>query len=282
MLADGGKVRVVLDLSRIARMRPSGAVLLLAEVDRALAKPGGAKRITVRRPQNDVVDQVMQQIGIYERLGIACSTAPSDESVVHWRAATGVISDGVTGGTILLNYDGRLADGLTRGLYDGVVEAMTNTVQHAYDGSIGSRLKHGLGRRWWMLSHERDNLLTVAICDLGIGIPRSLPRSKTFALSDVKTLWRKLGLNTSDASAIEVAIRLGETRTGQKGRGKGLAEIVEAVNLSDSGGVFISSNRGVLSCAPGKRHVTRNTPHSIHGTLIHWSVPISGETDGEN
>lgn len=266
-------IGVILDFTFVERITAAGAVLLMAEIDRALA---GLTVIQARRSRHHIVDQVLQQIGVYEKLGIQCETPPGDDSVIHWRQASGVLSDGQKGGGLLENYEGRLADGIRKGLYAGIIEAMTNTLHHAYDGQIGEQLKHQIGKRWWMLSQEKDGNLSVAICDLGIGIPRSLPRSKSFSFSDVKALWRNLRLDGSDASAIQVALKLGTTRTRLKGRGKGLADIVEAVDLSESGGVFISSNKGVFTSHNGKVRAHNHT-HSIRGTLIYWVVPI-GET----
>jgi hypothetical protein len=189
-------------------------------------------------------------------------------------SASGVATEGEKGGSILEAYQGRLAENLTSDLYAGIVEAMTNTIHHAYAGQIGKELGRFIGRRWWALSQERDGELTVAICDLGIGIPRSLPRSASFSNSTVRAVWKALGLDSSDASAIKVALELGRTSTGQRGRGRGLSEIVEAADLSDGGRVLISSNKGVFVSVDGDSYA-RNHSHSIHGTLIHWTVRIS-------
>lgn len=265
-------IHLVLDFSGVEKMTPAGSVLLTAEIDRALA--GDETTVQAKVARHPIIHQVLEQIGIYHRLGIKCDTVPVDENVIHWRPASGVLSDGQTSGTLLDNYDGRLAEGIRRGLYAGIVEAMTNTVHHAYDGEEGRRLKQSIGRRWWMLSQEKDGQLTVAICDLGIGIPRSLPRSSSFPHKAVRELWSVLGLDNSDASAIRVAIEMGKTRTKLKGRGKGLSDIVDAVNLSPEGSVYLASNRGVFTCHKGTTKA-RNHSNSIRGTLVHWVVPVA-------
>lgn len=265
--------RVVLDFSQVERIYPAGAVLLVAEVHKALSIPGSL--LQARRCRAKLVDEVLQQIGVYSGLGIQCEEEPSSESVIHWRQASGVLAEGSAGGTILENYQGRLAEGLTRGIYDGMVEAMTNTIHHAYADDVpgGSELRKHIGKRWWVLSEERDGMLTVVIADLGVGIARSLPRSKTYDSKTVREFWRNAGLDRSDGSAIAVAVRLGRTRTEAKERGRGLADIVEAVNLSDQGSVLICSNRGNFSASKGKERV-HTSDDSIHGTLVHWKVPI--------
>jgi hypothetical protein len=264
---------VVIDFSDVETIYPAGAVLLLAEVDRARSAQGSL--LQARRCRTRLSDEVLQQIGVYNRVGIVCDEEPSSESVIHWRAASGVLAEGSAGGTILSNYEGRLAEPLTRGLYDGMVEAMTNTVHHAYADEVpgGAALRKNIGRRWWVLSEERDGMLAVVIADLGVGIPRSLPRSKTYTSETVREFWRNAGLDKTDGSAIAIAVRLGRTRTLAKERGRGLADIVQAVNLSDQGSVLICSNRGNFYAKEGSERVN-NSQDSVSGTLVHWRVPL--------
>ena len=255
-------------------------MLLLAEIDRA-ALGQLSQTLRIVRCTDPVIHAVLCQIGVYVT-GEGPTQEAEREDVRHWRYATGVASEGEKGGTFLEAYEGRLANGLTNDLYAGIVEAMTNTVHHAYADPAGAELRRFIGRRWWALSQERDGDLTIAFCDLGIGIPRSLPRSSTFARPMVQAMWKKLGLDRSDANAIRVAVELGRTSTGQEGRGRGLSEIVEAANLSSEGRVLISSNRGVFVSVGGKAQAHDHS-HSIRGTLIHWTVRFAdgGDSDGE-
>lgn len=126
-----------------------------------------------------------------------------------------------------------------------------------------------------MLSQELDGILTVAICDLGVGIPRSLPSSSTYKAATIREFWRSTGLDKTDGSAISVAVQLGRSRTDEKQRGHGLADIVEAVKLATGGRVLITSNRGIFVSVDGKDNVY-NHPRSANGTLVYWSVPIEG------
>lgn len=274
-------ISLLIDFHRVQHIHPSGAILLTAEIHRALHDPTRKRVVYGNRAQNSLADQVLKQIGIYELLAVECSIEPDDETVRHWRAASGNLSEGEKGGSLIEKYDGRLADGIARGIYDGIVEAMTNTLHHAYIGKLGKELCYGLGRRWWMLSQEKDQALTVAICDLGIGIPRSLPLGQTFSRDIVRHLWSKLKLDRNDGNAIKVALELGRTRTNQKGRGKGLSEIIDAVNLSDDGMVLISSNRGIFTSS-AEGGYTHTDSHSIQGTLILWRVPVAAKDDEGN
>lgn len=269
-------VRLIIDFSGARSVNSAGGVFLIAELDRALQSGGAVIQGT--RSKTPLVEEVFQQIGIYQKLGLKCDVAPSSDSVIHWRVASGTLAEGSAGGSILEEYEGILTEGLTRGLYDGVVEAMTNTVHHAYPDTNEGRLRrHKIGRRWWMLSQEKDGTLTVAICDLGVGIPKSLPRSRTYSSETLREFWRNTGLDRSDGSAISVAVQLGRSRTGEKQRGHGLADILEAVKLSPGGRVLITSNRGILTSREGKDSV-HNHSRSANGTLVHWSIPVSPES----
>jgi len=254
--------------------------MIRAEIDRAIAGTRVAKPFLCVRPDDDRMDEVFAQIGLYDSIDEPCEVNSDRDDVKHWRLATGVLSEGEQGGSMLESYKGRLADRLERGLYEGIVEAMTNTVHHAYEGSHGNRLRHMIGKRWWLLSQERDGLLTVAICDLGIGIAESLPRSGTFTVDAVRQFLKGNGLSSNDANAIRAAVELGNTRTKIAGRGRGLHDIVEAANLSAGGSVMIGSNRGVFTVADGKSYA-RNFDDSVRGTIIWWVVRIAdNEQDG--
>jgi hypothetical protein len=274
-VAENPLARIIIDFSETKSVASSGAVFLIGEIDRAIA--ARAATIQARRSKTPLVEEVFQQIGIYAKLGIVCDIAPSSESVIHWQVASGTLAEGEKSGSILESYEGRLPDGLTKGLYDGLVEAMTNTVHHAYpDDQEGKRRRRNLGKRWWMLSQERDGILTIVFCDLGIGIPRSLPKSKTYEASTLREFWRNTGLDRSDASAISVAIQIGKSRTGLKQRGYGLAEIVSGANGRPEGGVLITSNKGIFFANDDEENVY-NDRHSVNGTLIQWTTPIISE-----
>lgn len=265
-------VQLLLDFRPMQKVTPLGCVLLVAELDRALAD--GSTRIQAHPASQPIIHQVLEQVGIYKRLGVKCDVTPTDESVIHWRSASGVLAEGQTGGSLLENYEGRLAEGIRKGLYAGIVEAMTNTVHHAYVGADGAQLRRFIGHRWWMLSQEKDDILTVAMCDLGIGIPRSLPKSGSFAPGAIVQMWTALGLDRTDASALKVALEMGKTRTEMKGRGKGLSDIIEAVKLSPEGSVYLGSQRGIFTAHKGKS-MARNHSRPIRGTVVHWTVPIA-------
>src|SRR5206468_2553619 len=100
-------------------------------------------------------------------------------------------------------------------------------------------------RRWWMFSQEKDNQLSVAFCDTGIGIPRSIKTSGDWSPSLVQNALKRLGLGEeTDAALIRSSIELHESRTGEQHRGRGLGQILDVVRRASKGQLMIHSNSG--------------------------------------
>lgn len=168
-------------------------------------------------------------------------------------------------------YETRISQ-ITNRLYLGITEAMTNSIQHAYIAQRADKLNVSEEKPgyWWMFSQEKDGWLTIVFCDLGVGIPNTLP------LKD-PNLWQRLcellGRNPNDAEAVEEATKPQTSRTLQKHRGKGLRQICEIVESNDGATLIIHSNRGCYTLA---KSGGRNTEFSdsILGTLISWRLPL--------
>jgi hypothetical protein len=161
----------------------------------------------------------------------------------------------------------------------GVEEAMDNSVHHAYIELRGDRLsgKHeeADARRWWLFAEVLDDWLHVNFCDLGIGIPRSLPKSWSEEAGDIVTL--ALTSAKKDVRMIKRAFEVGRTRTDLEHRGKGLKNI--AMAAQELGGVLtIHSNAGCIrkDFREGRLSLKSYTyKRSIMGTVIQWSIPLS-------
>jgi hypothetical protein len=266
---------VVVDFRATKTIYPTGGLLLFAEIDRIKRTVGHGRPMLCRPSNNEIVDQVLQQTGIYERFRHVSARAATDESVVHWRQATGVKVQGSDAGQMLENCEGKLAEPLKTGLYSGVTEAMTNSVQHAYIADREDGVTKGGEKRWWLFSQERDGILSFVICDLGIGIPKSLPKVN----SGLKKLIDVFASDRADVESIRLASELGKTSTSAPYRGKGLPEILNAARESEQGACMIYSNRGQFGYGAGSQAVENQFSDSIYGTLIEWRVPI---TEGLN
>lgn len=264
------KASVLLDFKMTTRMASGGTLLFLAELHRCKELLGGRLKIRCCPPRNVRVAQVLKQIGALDLMHYKKLVKPSFSDVIHWRYACGHQVDGQKYENILGSYEGRVAQSLLGSLFRGITEAMTNCHHHAYIDIRPDGLEHqDVRRNWWMFSQEKDGYLTVVFCDLGVGIPATLPTKKP-------NLWQKVlsgGKAGSDSGIIEQAVVDSVSRTGKRYRGKGLKQLLEAVQETDSGALRIFSNRGCYTFHKGRVKLT-DYPGSIMGTLIQWKVPI--------
>lgn len=273
------KRRVILDFSRTTKMVACGTLLLLAEVKR-LIEISGPRRIKCRNVLDGKVGEVLQQIGFFEAIGKRTSISPSAEDVIHWCSVAGIGAEGEKANQLVETMGDRLPPTLLSPMYRGLVEAMTNCAQHAY---VEIR-KDGLGLRgkgeWWMFAREQDEELTVVLCDLGIGIPRSLPLTygNSVITEYLARASRASGVTHTDADLVKAAIEIGRSRVREAHRGKGLRDVVDVINSAGTGMLRIHSNRGCYTyrmSAGEATHQRRNYRDSIIGTLIQWTVPIT-------
>lgn len=268
---------MLIDFSRTQKFIADGTLLFYAEIDRLLDH---FPRLQVRCnfPYNEKASQVLEQIGFYRRIGkntkfIACE----GDDVVTWRTARGQGADGERYDDILGHYDGIITEALQDELYTGLTEAMTNAHHHAYilkrgDGIVSSRSY----KPWWMFSQEKDGKLTVVFCDLGVGIPGSLPHNKDEGWQYWWSVMKRFKLHDQgDAGLIRGAVRHSRTRTKLHHRGKGLTQIIETVSAHPSGKAVIQSNKGWYRIDSGNETFDDHRT-SIKGTIIFWQLPLKG------
>lgn len=270
---------VTIDFTRTEKMWAEGTLLFRAELCRIRRITEGKVRMRCIAPRNHKVSQVLKQVGIYSLLGYKAKIKPVAEDVVNWRTANGSGADGKKYDEILGSYDGVISDALAQGLYLGLTEAMTNCHHHAYlwqrpDGLLAKDDE----KDWWMFSQERDEKLTVVFCDLGVGIPATLPKTKP-------ALWKKMLnmlANPDDGSVIREAIESSRSRTGKSYRGKGLRQLVDAIDKMKDGNLFVFSNKGCYIYKSAGATEVRSFADSILGTLILWTVPLNHRVSSDD
>ena len=265
---DPGTDPIALDFSATTHMYAEGALLFYAELLRLIKATKARHPLTCRPSRIDKVCQVFEQIGLNRVLGITAASKPADDDVVHWRFAHGHRAEGEKYEDILAEYDGTIAEPLRELLYTGITEAMTNVMNHAYDLKREDGYALQTEREWWMFSQCKDGELSVTFCDLGAGIPRTLPLTHPKVWSRFLLLGRNL-----DSHAIEYSVRDSVSRTKRDYRGKGLGQIVRFVDAVTGGRVVVFSNRGVYF-REGIRQRRMDFKDSILGTMIHWKFPL--------
>lgn len=257
-------------------MQPAGTLLFAAELDRINRASDGRSLVRCSYPTDNVVEQVLQHLGLLEKMKCRPRATISADNVRYWQVETDNVADGRHAEKLATEYKRIITDADRNRMYDGLVEAMTNCVQHAYTDQRwdGSGLLQ-TDRRWWMFSEERDGKLTVAFCDLGIGIDRALSTGERWSLAQVRQLVTSFGRRCPVSRYIKAATELGRSGTQQSHRGKGLQDLKNVIETVGDGWIEILSNEGSYRfSADDKSERLTDFTDSILGTLILWRIPI--------
>jgi hypothetical protein len=260
---------LLIDFSATERFVSDGTLLLFAELNRLVLFTKQTVKLRCKVPNNSRASEVLKQIGIYRLCSNKCTITPSSDDVVHWKVAQGELVDNSLCAEPIEGFEGKITTEMINELLGGLAEAMTNAIHHAYDGIREDGLNFASPKNWWMFSQVKDGFLSVVFCDLGVGIPTTLPIKQP-------GLWGRLILSKpipSHSDCIREAIVEGATRTGMDGRGYGLGDIVNVVRKIPNSRVQVFSNCGYYSSIQTDNAV--DFVDSILGTLILWTVPIS-------
>ena len=270
----------VLDFTLTERIQASAMLYFVAEVDRSIRMAPREVYIRCKLPdrrtsQGVIVGQVLDQIGFLDRIGqpppMEHGGEEFDATVKNWRYATGTRID-ESPGDVLDKYEGRIAPALMTKMHIGLSEAIINSLHHAYLADRRDGCRHFAERRWWMFTREQEGILEVLVCDLGIGIPRSLPISwdKKF-LAKIASVFTADG---ADVAAVKSALVLGESSTKDENRGRGLPQVWDATLNAAEGAVGIFSDRAYLGHVKGAPKQSEFEDRLL-GTIVTWRVPVS-------
>lgn len=269
--------RVSIDFTTLHDIRPAAALLLAAELDRWRRLRQIRPRVLDIEKWDAEVRRLLNQMGLFKLLNVQNpppATQSSDPAIhfipfVSANQAIGPLAAELRSG--FERMAGQIAG--WKFLYEGIQEAMTNVMHHAYPRDTIIPRNQVLNQ-WWMAGSydKRSGELSAMFFDQGVGIPKTLPR--TYGMERIKGFLSDMGLGDDDASRIQAAMALRRSRTGEPHRGKGLMEVREFIDQSGNGRLRIISGRGEYVYSHGGR-VTRLL-HSapIGGTLIQWEVYI--------
>ena len=281
---------IKIDFRKTTKVFSTGMLLMLAEIDRICLTLGEKCKVTCNYPRDETVEKVFQQVGFFNILGKPhrLQINKEDITVNSWRYASGVSVNPQDADILLKAIKGKIPKGYLR-LVTGVSEAMDNAVHHAYirprEDRIGaSGLDKANDKRWWVFAQVHEGRLAVIFCDLGVGIPVTLPERWGEYIGDILRL-TTLSPGKRDMKMIRRSLELGRTRTDQGHRGKGLARNVMKAAEELRGRLHVYSNRGVVGVdfADGSPSYTQGgNNRSILGTVIQWSVPITDAQELED
>ncbi len=280
------KKHVKIDFTNTKRMVVCGTLLLYSELCRIKRELNSLELISCVPPKDETVAQVLQHLGILKMLRCNSSITPDRGDVINWNVATGDNTDASEVGKILESQS-KLPVAKSKKLYRGVSEAMTNVSQHAYLNFRNDGTEIAENKGWWMFCREEDDHIFVAFCDLGVGIPVTLPRTieenQEQGLFN-RALQKLFGTEKnkySDGELIRAAIEVKRSRTHKRHRGKGLLDMIKAIETTGGRLAILSNKGGYLYNVSNAQPIeeVKNYKDSIMGTLILWSLPLNAENE---
>lgn len=288
------------------------AIYLYAEIDR-LVKQNPTTRFrtsypTIKKtPSGEValIHPVLNRLGIYQLLGGKKLHLHESSTVRCWNIAESdkvdmELANNIVENTLRTVTSDSKNYSMPPDIYRALSEAIGNATEHAYSDKIKSNANLS-DKRHWFLSAVQDDKLLIIVCDLGHGIPATLGCTEStqdksildfiFSLIDEEDEeWKKTNKkiekqdNNNHAKRIRAAMMVKETRTKLKYRGKGGKDIKHIVNENKDAQVMIVSLKGMYiyrSKSIWKRNKTIERRHGIDGTVVGWSLPISGDKNDD-
>jgi hypothetical protein len=286
--------RIILCFRHTHRITAAAALRMLAEVAHLQTNLKNLsfgcsippKRRGKYKNADKVVEGILQQIGFFKLIGQPERTPTKQSNITCWKQLSGYLADGSLAGSLLNSLPVSISKQSKAQLYKGAIEAMANSVDHAYPGTGATHPEN----RWWMLVGTSSDKITLIVCDLGVGIPVTLPQKHPDSL--LKSIFKLCGImGNGDADLIHASTFIKRSRTNQTHRGKGGADIRAITEHFPSALLSIRSNRGCYVVAGARREGSMPDGYkllpgtngrewsasyngSIQGTLIEWTVSL--------
>ena len=262
-----------IDFKPIRTVKPSGALVLAAELDRWNQLPkshrfGDRSDVHAWDPQ---VRQLLGDMGFFDLLGVSgVPLERPDGGPRYVKFRRGTMVDGRSIHELReLDLSPFIDVPNTPLLFAAVSEAMTNVVHHAYKGS-----RSQAPRCWWLSAahNAEEGELVILIYDQGLGIPCTVPQN--FG-ERVRGLFGE-----TDAALIRAAHYLGRSETGEAHRGFGLERDVRRYvrDFEGRGTYRVISGKGeyTVQSGEGGTETVRTFKRPLRGTLIEWRLEVDG------
>lgn len=282
------KINGYMDYSSIEFISTASALIIAAEYDRAARIIGDVPPTIDLDHWSEQVFSKLYELGFFEIVGLSQRVGElyqDSGDVRTMKIVSGTnaadlqrTSEQLIDLSKFIDVEGPLNEDVVSALNSALSEAMVNVSRHAYPGDYPFKYRHV--ESWWVTAsaHRLDGRLTIVMYDQGASIPITLPKKKwTQAIRDF--VLRNLTPHKEfeyqdDAAYIQGAMRRGETHTGEPGRGEGLPQMMELIDICGSGSLTIWSRGGFCRYQPGKRLVRDSYPWSVGGTLIEWVIDL--------
>lgn len=275
-------IPIRLRLEDCQKITPPAMLLMLAEVNRARLLRG-VHAVTGTYPRDTVLLRRMCHTGFFDLLQIK-SPIKSERTFpmeyIKFKSGSKLkaesareLRNSLLGEAITMRVRAR------KQLQRGVTEAMLNALQHAYPE--GKLRDAAVQDRWWLTGHyhKPTGNLSIMFCDLGVGIPHTLPRKH--AMEYLRQLASLLpGVKADDGAMIYAGMRVGRSSTRKGNRGKGLNDLRQFIGQAGSGELRIFSRSGEYWYTATDGEGYRTNSYAVQGTLIVWTVPLKAVIDG--
>jgi len=272
--------RYSINFKTIQTLSPAAALLLTAEMDR-WRRTTKMKLVPAElKKWNPDVRRLLNEMGFFEALGMenpcGFDDLIEDENLKFIKFMSGSTSDGTYVKELRIALE-KLAGAINAKIYmyNGVTEAMANSVEHAYPPP--QKFPNEIYKRWWISgSYNKENgRITVMVYDQGVGIPTTLPVSRFRDL--VSSFLGTLSLSATDGNMIRAAMQIGRTQTGAENRGLGLNEMRDFIVRSERGTLRIISCKGDYIFYHNEKEEVKEHDVSLGGTLIAWEIFIKDD-----
>lgn len=273
--------RLILDFSEAYDIKIEGVILLYARVHAIQIQTNNTTIISVICSQNSSVNTILDKSGFYR----LCGKRMSSSIKGNWVPMQSAVTSAPIGSQEELNARESLREAITfmgnciqasnldkdmsNSMYAAITESVSNVGDHAYleinnNDEFDIAL---LGKRWWFLTERIGNQLFAVIYDMGMGIPRTLPKKGFFRI--IEQYWK----TNTDPEILKAAMEYGRSRHRQDKRGKGLSDIKQFVEMNPMGQLNIISGKGRYEYnSKTSAESVSDLPMQLRGTLIKWNV----------
>jgi len=262
----------VLDFSKIEFIGPAAALVLAAELDRFSSQVSTrlSPYVDTWQPQ---VRSMFHDLGFLPFLGLGQYTVVKPEQgqqLRFLRLMSSQATEGFTADRLRQSLEDMSGKKLSapKAAYAAICEAMTNSIQHAYN-SPEAAWPAPYVKKWWATGvfDQQKRSIHFFVYDQGVGIPSTLPKSSVW--NQLKTL----RLERDDASLIDAAIDARRSSVATVGRGQGLLDVVSIIDQEKQGRLRIISGAGEVIYEPGEKRTRKKLDGNLLGTLIEWEFP---------
>lgn len=271
-------VRLVVDFQATRYAFSEGVIALVATLKTCVAQLGAESKLHLRAPKERRIIELIHKLGVFALFDVPKRIKYTKADVSEWGVVSGVEVEGekyegaVEDLRRALAERGRPSQEAAESLYVALVEATANSVEHGY-GAKGAGVSECA--KWWFFWRADATGFFFALCDLGIGIPKSVRSKSSSFLAEVLGA-SAMSVLSKDGKAIEKAMVLGRSRTKKSYRGRGLPQLLEVIKSLGSGSMRIYSGAGVVRYEADSLATPRvdSEQSSFSGTIVCWHVTL--------